>query len=211
MDEKTIERIIEAFLFASDKPLSLDRIKETLEDVDEETIKNAIAGLKSYYSSQNLSFTIAEVAGGYQLTTHPDYKVWVNKLYKKPKDKLRGPSMETLAIVVYRQPITKGEIEAIRGVNVDGVLKTLMERNLIRIKGRKDSPGRPLLYATTDEFLERFGLKDLKSLPPLKEFRESDLDFERYRESQEIDLSGESRPDRSEKSEVDNESKNVEA
>ena len=97
--------------------------------------------------------------------------------------------METLAIIVYRQPITKAEIEAIRGVNIDSVLKTLMDRNLVKIKGRRDAPGRPLLYGTTDEFLTRFGLKDLNTLPPLKEFCESDLDFEKYK--QELDKRGE--------------------
>lgn len=177
MAEKNIERVIEALLFSSDKPLEIDKMKMALDNIDTDVIKEALQQLKEYYNTQDRSFTLAEIAGGYQIVTKPEYSVWINKLYKRPPDKIRGASMETLAIVVYRQPVTKAEIEAIRGVNVDGVIKTLMEKNLIKIKGRKETPGRPLLYGTTEEFLIRFGLKDLKSLPPLKEFTERDLDF----------------------------------
>ncbi|NQT22697.1 MAG: SMC-Scp complex subunit ScpB [Candidatus Omnitrophica bacterium] len=179
MVDKNIEKIIEALLFSSEKSLPLDKIVEILGGVEQDSIKEAVSGLNEYYKSEDRSFHVEEIAGGYQLVTKPEYGVWLNKLYKKPQDKLRGPSLETLAIIVYRQPITKSEIEAIRGVNVDSVLKTLIEKNLIKIRGRKDSPGRPLLYGTTEDFLQRFGLNDLKSLPPLKEFCESDLDYEK--------------------------------
>ncbi len=181
MTAQHIEKIIESLLFSSEKPLSLEKIKEVLDDVDEDSIKNAISKLSEYYKSQDRSFRIAEVAGGYQFVTKSDYGIWISKLYKKPQDKLRGPSLETLAIIVYKQPITKAEIEAIRGVNVDSVLKTLMEKNFIKIRGRRESPGRPLLYGTTSDFLERFGLNDLSSLPVLKEFHESDLEYEKHK------------------------------
>jgi len=185
MSDQNIEKIIEALLFSSDKPLPVIKIEEILEGVSQDSIKEAVSGLNEYYKNQERSFQVEEIAGGYRLVTKPEYVVWLNRLYKKPQDKLRGPSLETLAIIVYRQPITKSEIEAVRGVNVDSVLKTLLEKDLIKIKGRKDAPGRPLMYGSTDEFLQRFGLKDLKSLPPLKEFCESDLDFEKHRMLQE--------------------------
>jgi len=185
MREQNIEKIIEALLFASEKPLAIDKMKEALSDiegVDTKLIEEALRCLKEYYDVQQRSFELTEIAGGYQIATRSDYGVWINKLYKRQQDKLRGPSMETLAIIVYKQPVTKAEIEAIRGVNVDGVIKTLMEKNLVKIKGRKDVPGRPILYGTTDEFLVRFGLKDIKSLPSLKEFTEKDLDYEKLKD-----------------------------
>lgn len=186
MVEKNIEKIVESLLFSTDKPLPLARIKEVLEDLDVNVIKEAIDQLKTYYFSLDRSFELIEIAGGYQLVTKSEYATWLAKLYKKAQDKIRDASMETLAIIVYKQPITKAEMEAIRGVNVDGVVKTLLDKNLIKIKGRKDVPGRPLVYGTTDEFLIRFGLKDLNSLPPLKEFTEHDLDF--IKDDEEIHL-----------------------
>lgn len=180
--KNNIERIIEAILFSSEKPVSLDKIKEALDGVDIASIEKGLSKLKEYYKAQDLSFHIEEVAGGYQFVTKPEYAIWIDKLRKKGQDKLRGASLETLAIIVYKQPVTKSEIEHIRGVNVDSVLKTLMEKNLIKIRARKDSPGRPLLYGTTNEFLERFGLKDLNSLPPLKEFCEKDLDYSQFKD-----------------------------
>jgi len=176
MSEQNLEKVLEALLFASDKPLTMPKLKDAL-GVDADTIRNALEQLKQYYIAADRSIELKEIAEGYQIGTKPDYSVWISKLYKKIQDKIRGASMETLAIIVYKQPITKAEIEAIRGVDSDGVIKTLMEKSLVRIKGRKDAPGRPLLYGTTDEFLIRFGLKDLHSLPPLKEFTEKDIDF----------------------------------
>ncbi|MFH1790660.1 MAG: SMC-Scp complex subunit ScpB [Candidatus Omnitrophota bacterium] len=184
MAEKHIEHIVEALLFSSGKPLEVARIVSVLDGVDADTVREALAQLGDYYNSQERSFHLAEIAGGYQIVTRAQYGVWINKLFKRGGDKIRGASMETLAIIVYKQPITRTEIEAIRGVNVDGPVKTLLDKNLIKVKGRKDAPGRPLLYGTTDEFLMRFGLKDLKSLPPLREFTEKDLDF--GKESQDL-------------------------
>ena len=107
-------------------------------------------------------------------------------MYKRPPDRLSGPSLETLAIIAYRQPITRADIEAIRGVNIDGVIKTLEDRDLIKTKGRVDGPGRPILYGTTNEFLQHFGLKSLEELPKLKEFKETDLDFVKMQDKKEV-------------------------
>ena len=120
------------------------------------------------------------------MLTDPIYSKWISALYKRPPDRLSGPSLETLAIIAYKQPLTRSQIELIRGVNVDGVLRTLEERNLIRSRGRLEAPGRPILYGTTVEFLQHFGLKSLEELPKLKEFQESDLDFVKEKEKHEI-------------------------
>lgn len=179
MDRDQAKRIIEALLFTSDKPLSIDSLREVLQDVEAADIRAMVDTLNADYSSSGRSFSVKEIAGGFQMLTDPIYSKWISELYKRPPDRLRGPALETLAIIAYRQPITRSEIEAIRGVNVDGVLHTLEERDLIRSKGRVDAPGRPILYGTTTEFLRHFGLKSLDELPKLKEFKEGDLDFAR--------------------------------
>jgi len=120
------------------------------------------------------------------MLTDPVYSRWISALYKRPPDRLTGPSLETLAIIAYKQPLTRSQVELIRGVNVDGVLRTLEERNLIRSRGRLYAPGRPILYGTTTEFLQHFGLKSLDELPKLKEFQESDLDFVKEKDKHEI-------------------------
>src|SRR3989338_546599 len=177
MDRDEARRALEAILFVSDGPISINTIKEVLVDIEPTTIRSLIEELNNEYASSNRSFSIKEIAGGFQMLTDPIYSKWISALYKKTPDRLTGPGLETLAIIAYKQPITKSEIEAIRGVNVDGVLNTLEERSLIRSRGRLETPGRPILYGTTNEFLERFGLKSLEELPKLKEFNESDLDF----------------------------------
>ncbi|MBI4974341.1 MAG: SMC-Scp complex subunit ScpB [Candidatus Omnitrophica bacterium] len=177
MDRDEAKRALEAILFVSDGPISINTVKEVLVDIEPTTIRSLIEELNNEYASSNRSFSIKEIAGGFQMLTDPIYSKWISALYKKTPDRLTGPSLETLAIIAYKQPITKSEIEAIRGVNVDGVLDTLEERLLIRSRGRLETPGRPILYGTTNEFLERFGLKSLEELPKLKEFKESDLDF----------------------------------
>lgn len=182
MDREEAKRIIEALLFASDKPVSIDTLKEVLKEIDPTEVRVVIEGLNKEYASSGRSFSIKEIAGGFQMLTDPVYSKWISALYKRGPDRLTGPSLETLAIVAYKQPITRSDIEAIRGVNVDGVLRTLEERALIRTKGRVDAPGRPILYGTTNEFLQHFGLRSLEELPKLKEFQESDLDFVREKE-----------------------------
>lgn len=186
MDKDQAKRIIEALLFVSDKPVSIDALKDVLKEVDPTEIRALVEGLNGEYSSQGRSFSIKEIAGGFQMLTDPLYSRWISALYKRPPDRLSGPSLETLAIVAYRQPITRADIEAIRGVNIDGVVKTLEERGLIRTKGRVDGPGRPILYGTTSEFLQHFGLKSLEELPKLKEFKETDLDFVKMHDKKEV-------------------------
>src|SRR3989338_2590064 len=183
MQNEEAKKIIEAILFVSDKPLGIDAIKEVLGDTDPSLIRSLLEEINSEYVSGGRPFGIKEIAGGFQMMTDPVYGQWIAKLYKRPPDRLSIPALETLAIVAYRQPITRSEIEAIRGVNVDGVLHTLEERGFIRTRGRKDVVGRPILYGTTNEFLQHFGLKSLEELPKLKEFQEADLDFNKHRDT----------------------------
>ncbi len=177
MDSEEAKRVIEALLFVSDKPVSIDTLCDVLKDVEPAQIRDIIMELQGEYRSSGRSFGVKEIAGGFQMLTDPIYSRWISALYKRGSDRLTGPSLETLAIVAYKQPITRSDIEIIRGVNVDGVLRTLEERSLIKTKGRLDAPGRPILYVTTNEFLQHFGLRSLEELPNLKEFQESDLDF----------------------------------
>jgi len=178
MDRAEAKRVIEALLFTSEKPIAVDQIKEVLDEIDSKDIRAIMLELKSEYETLGRSFKIYEVAGGFQMVTEPAFAEYLKKFYKaKSKDKLTKPALETLAIIAYRQPITRAEIEDIRGVNVDGVVKTLADRLLIKITGRKDAPGRPILYGTTKEFLERFGLSSLSELPKLSEFTEADIDL----------------------------------
>jgi len=179
MAEKMIKNIIEALLFVSEKPLTMEDLERTLDGMDQEKIKESINELRKEYTEHERSFNIAELAGGYQIVTNPEFAPWINKLFRREETRLSQPALETLAIIAYKQPLTRGEIEAIRGVNVDGVIKTLIDKSLIRIRGRKDAPGRPITYGTTEEFLKRFGLKGLDSLPQLRDFSEHDLDFEK--------------------------------
>jgi segregation and condensation protein B len=186
VDKQEAKRIIEVLLFVSDKPVSLDALNDILSNIESTEIRSLIEELNSEYASSGRAFGVKEIAGGFQMLTDPAYSKWIAALYKRPPDRLTGPSLETLAIVAYKQPITRSEIEAIRGVNVDGVLRTLEERNLIRTRGRMEAPGRPILYGTTSEFLQHFGLKSLEELPKLKEFQESDLDFVREKARAEL-------------------------
>ncbi|MBU0759095.1 MAG: SMC-Scp complex subunit ScpB [Candidatus Omnitrophica bacterium] len=179
MDKTQAKNIIEAMFFVSDKPLFINEIKGVLEDLDVKEVKEVIACLAKEYEDTRRAFRLKEIAGGYQIVTDTVFAPWLQKLYKTSgADRLRGPSLETLAIIAYKQPVTKPEIEAIRGVNVDGVLKTLVEKTLIRVVGRKDTVGRPILYGTTSEFLQYFGLNSLDELPRLEEFNITEKDIE---------------------------------
>jgi segregation and condensation protein B len=186
MEINEAKQIIEALLFVSDKPVSIDTLKEVLGSIEPTRIRAIMEELNAEYASGGRSFRIKEIAGGFQMLTDPVYSKWISELYRRPSDKLRGPALETLAIIAYRQPVTRSEIEVIRGVNVDGVLHTLEERGLIRTRGRVDAPGRPILYGTTSEFLQHFGLGSLDELPRLKEFQEKDLDFVREAETPQV-------------------------
>jgi len=170
MERSTAKGIIEALLFASEKPISLEEICQVLEADDKNALKKLIDELKGEYESQGRGFRLIEVAGGFQVCTHPDFAPWLAKLFRSRRiSRFSKPALETLAIVAYRQPVTRAEVESIRGVNVEGVLRTLLEKGMVRIRGRKDSPGRPLIYGTTSQFLEYFGLNSLSELPRLEE------------------------------------------
>jgi len=168
-----LERIIEALLFASPEPLTIARIRSIVPGLEKQQVVEAINSLRQEYAGESRSFQIVEIGGGFQLTTKPDYAVWVGKLFEeRSRQKLSRAALETLAIIAYKQPVMRSTIESIRGVNVDGVLRTLMERDLVRIVGRGEGPGRPLLFGTTRQFLIRFGLNRLSDLPKIEEIEE---------------------------------------
>ena len=175
MEREELKSVIESLLFVADGPQTLQRFGELLDPVDRQSIREVLSELQGEYENQNRGVRLVEVAGGYQLRTAKANADWVKKFLGGRPARMSKATLETLAIVAYRQPITKAEVEAIRGVDVDGVLTTLLERNLIRAVARKDVPGRPFLYGTTPEFLQLFNLKDLSHLPTLKEMEEISL------------------------------------
>lgn len=169
MAKKDSKALIEALLFVSGKPLSADLLGE-LSGMDRKTLQEHLAEMADEYESGPRGFRLAEVAGGYQLRSKEEFADSIGRLFqKKSRRRFSRSGLETLAIVAYRQPVTRAEVEQIRGVDSGGVLKTLLAQEVIRILGRKEAPGRPMLYGTTREFLEYFGLRDLESLPTLKE------------------------------------------
>lgn len=166
---ENIKNIIESLLFVSETPLTIDRIKSVLSTEDTKGIRTALKELADEYESRGGGFYLGEVAGGFQIRTRPEYTDWIKRLIQPNPPRLSKAAMETMAIVAYKQPVIRNDIEHIRGVDCGGVLRLLLERKFIRILGRKEIPGRPLIYATTKEFLQVFDLKDLKDLPTLKE------------------------------------------
>ena len=169
-----LERSIEALLFASDTPLSASKLMSITGAGSTQEIKEAIRSIDSFYREHRRSFEIVEVAGGYQITTLPEFSSVVAQLFKnRRKSRLSQPALETLAIIAYKQPVSRIEIEAIRGVNSEGVLSTLVDRELVAISGRAEGLGRPYLYSTTRTFLEYLGLKDHKDLPDMEELEKS--------------------------------------
>jgi len=166
---KQLKLIIEALLFAADKPVSAQEIHGWLPEEPLSEIRQALKELENEYDTMERSFALKEVANGYQLRTHSAYAPYVLKMMKTSPTRLSRAALETLAIIAYKQPVLRQEIERLRAVDVGGILKTLLEKGLIRIMGRKSLPGRPLIYGTTRKFLEVFDLKDLDSLPKLKE------------------------------------------
>lgn len=172
MNEKEQLLILEALLFASPESLTQTRMNLVFVD-DSPQLTNLIPKLQDKFVMENRPLEIQEVAGGYQITTRAEYETWVRRLLNKSgKLILSQAALETLAIIAYKQPVNRFEIEAVRGVDCSGVLKTVLDRNLIKIKGRDEGPGRPLLYATTDTFLEYFGLNRISDMPKLKEIIE---------------------------------------
>ena len=182
----SLVRVIEALLFSAQKPLSIREIATAIKGAEDPAaagpnefgrvkdaeVAAALQQLKLEYVEQARAFQLVEKAEGWQLATDPGFAKWVRQLFPAPKPaRLSAPALETLAIIAYRQPITRADVEAVRGVNIDGVLQTLMERGLVKIAGRAEIPGRPLLYETTQFFLDHFGLRNLDELPNAEELR----------------------------------------
>ncbi|MBU1276320.1 MAG: SMC-Scp complex subunit ScpB [Proteobacteria bacterium] len=166
---RDLKRIIEALLFVAETPLSLAQFNQVLETSDRDALVRALEELAQEYQQSERAFEVVQVAGGWIFRTRKEMAFWLRKLKKQQVTRLSKAALETLAVVAYKQPVLKAEIERIRGVEVGGILRTLMEKNLVRVAGRQDLPGRPLIYATTRRFLEVFDLKDLKDLPTVEE------------------------------------------
>ena len=166
---ENIKDIIEALLFVSDSSLTADRIKSVLALNDTREIKHALSALTGEYEARMGGFYLCEVAGGYQIRTRPEYTKWIKLLISPKPVRISKAALETLAIIAYKQPLIRSDIEHVRGVDCGGILRMLLERKLIRVLGRREIPGRPLIYATTRQFLEVFDLKDLKDLPTPEE------------------------------------------
>jgi segregation and condensation protein B len=161
--------VVEALLFASDTPVEIERIQEVLDLESAAVARELVDGLRARLDAEGRALQVMEVAGGFRLVTRPELAPWLVKLARsRTRSRLSRPSLETLAIIGYRQPVSRPEVDAIRGVNSEAVLDNLLERRMIRIAGRKESPGRPFLYETTREFLVAFGLRDLGDLPKVE-------------------------------------------
>lgn len=172
METDRLKSILESLLLAADEPLSVDRLKGVVGEVPRGEVLEALRGLQREYEDAGRGLRLVEVANSFQLRTPREHADFVRKLTAVKPARMSRANLETLAIIAYRQPVTRAEMEEIRGVNVDGVVSTLLERRLVRIVGRKDVAGKPFLYGTTREFLEAFNLKDLASLPTLQEMED---------------------------------------
>jgi segregation and condensation protein B len=170
MEEKIA--IIEAIIFASEVPLTVERVAEIILDTEKKEIMSLLEKLVREYEERGGGFCLMEVAGGFQFRTRQDLAPWIRKLKAARPAMLSPAALETLAVVAYRQPLVKSEIDRIRGVDASGALKGLLEKKLVRIVGRKDVPGKPIIYGTTKKFLEVFNLKDLSELPTLRELKD---------------------------------------
>jgi segregation and condensation protein B len=167
-----LKSIVESLFFISDVPLTMERLCAILEEYTPGEVEEAVARLRDDCADPARGICLAEVAGGYQLRSRPENADYIRRLVREKSFKFSRSALETLAVIAYRQPITRAEVEYLRGVDTGGVLKTLLEKKMIRILGKKDIPGKPLIYGTTREFLEVFSLKDLASLPTLKDIQE---------------------------------------
>ncbi len=168
----SLKSVVESLLFVADPPLTLDRLCSILEEYERKDIAAAVDELLADYRDGGRGIHLAEVAGGWQFRSRPENADYLRRLSRSRPYRFSQSSLETLAIIAYRQPVTRAEVEYLRGVDSGGVLKTLLEKKMVRILGKKDIPGRPLIYGTSREFLEAFNLKDLASLPTLKEVQE---------------------------------------
>jgi segregation and condensation protein B len=180
MDEQTqkYKSAIEALLFVSEKPVILDQLKEVFPELKPSQIHDLIKELQEEYHNREAGMVVVEIAGGFQMLSNSHAATYIREFYKtKTKEKLSRPALESLAIIAYKQPVGRAEVEIIRGVNSDGTIAHLLNKGLIKITGRKEVPGRPFLYATTKEFLEYFGLKSLEDLPKMEEFAQFGVDM----------------------------------
>lgn len=166
-----LKSIMEALILASDTPLSVDKIADVVGCADKEEIKRQLNEIKEEYRQRGGGICLQEVAGGFQFRTRGDLGPWIKKL-RVMRSSLSLSTLETLTVIAYRQPVLKGDVDRIRGVDAGGAIKKLLEKKLVRIMGRKDVPGRPMIYGTTKKFLEVFGLNDLSELPTLQELKE---------------------------------------
>ncbi len=172
MQKKEVQSIIEALLFATPEPLTQKKVNLVFES-EPPQLRNVITELNEQYEFEERAFFIDEIAGGYQIVTREEYETWIRRfLNKSGRLMLSSAALETLAIIAYKQPVSRVEIEAIRGVDSSGVIRTLLTKSLAQIRGRDTGPGRPLLYATTDHFLEHFGLGKLSEMPKLQEIKD---------------------------------------
>ncbi len=174
MPTPSLNAIIEALLFVADAPMTVDRLSELLPEYDRAAIRIALQEVRDGYETRHAGIHLVEVAGGWQLRTETALMPYLTRLVKGKPPRFSPSALETLAIVAYRQPITRQEVEYLRGVDTGAVLKSLLERRLIKMLGKKDIPGRPIIYGTTREFLEIFNLNDLKGLPTLREMQTLD-------------------------------------
>ena len=167
-----LKNIIESLLFVADEPLTIDRLKQIIGGTETKVLREALDELMQDYETRQGGFYLNPVAGGYQIRTRPEYMEYIKRMLQPKPQRLSKAALETLAIIAYKQPVIRADIEHLRGVDCGGVLRVLLERKFIRVLGRKEIPGRPLIYATTKRFLEVFGLKNLKDLPTPKEIEE---------------------------------------
>ena len=167
-----IKNIIESLLFVAEEPLTIDRLKKIIADAQSQELRGALDELAADYETRQGGFYLNHVAGGYQIRTRPEYKEWIKRMLQPKPLRLSKAALETLAIIAYKQPVIRSDVEHIRGVDCGGVLRVLLERKFIRVLGRKEIPGRPLIYATTKRFLEVFDLKNLTDLPTPKEIKD---------------------------------------
>ena len=177
LQSEDLQKIVETLLFITDRPVKVSRMVDVIENTTAKEVREAIAKLQDEYTTRNSAIHITEIAGGFQMVTKPEYGRWVRRLYnEKMTTKLSNAALETLAIIAYKQPLTRAEMEAIRGVDVAGPLEKLLDRGLVRVVGRKDTIGHPMVYGTTDEFLRLFGLNKVAELPDLQVFAAKTLE-----------------------------------
>ncbi|MBP5616518.1 MAG: SMC-Scp complex subunit ScpB [Elusimicrobiaceae bacterium] len=177
LQSEDLQKIIETLLFITDRPVKVSRLVDVIENTTAKEVREAITKLQDDYMVRGSAVQILEIAGGYQMCTKPEYGRWVRRLYnEKMTTRLSNAALETLAIIAYKQPLTRAEMEAIRGVDVAGPLEKLLDRGLVRVVGRKDTIGHPMVYGTTDEFLRMFGLNKVAELPDLQVFAAKNLE-----------------------------------